>query len=50
MLTYNPKERISAINAYAHPWIQTKQFSIMNELKVKEYMGNMGKFYVLTIN
>lgn len=47
MLTYKPEDRISAIDAYANPWVQAKQFSDMNETKTKELMGNIGKFVVI---
>jgi serine/threonine protein kinase len=46
LLTYKPTDRISAINAYAHPWIQANDFTSMDESKVQELMVNMGKFYV----
>lgn len=46
MLTYNPEERITAIDAFANPWIQSKEFQDLNEIKTKELMSNMGKFVV----
>jgi len=46
MLAYNPEERISAINAYANSWIQSKEFKEVSEEKTKEIMSNMGKFIV----
>lgn len=48
LLTYKPEDRISAIAAYAHPWIQASDFTALGESKVQELMVNMGKFYVIS--
>lgn len=49
MLAYKPEERVSAIDAYANPWVHCKEFAEMNDTKTKELMCNMGKFVVIKI-
>jgi len=46
MLTYNPEKRISAAEAYTHPWFLNKDYGTIPPEKAAEYIKNMGKFYV----
>ena len=48
MLTYNDKERISAEEAYAHEWIQSKISVAYNTTKTKEIFNNFKEFHVLS--
>lgn len=45
MLTYNPKERISAADAYQHEWFKTEA-QALNPEKMQELVSNMNQFYV----
>jgi len=47
MLEYNPQKRISAADAYMHPWLQKKEFNTYNPDVANEVVVNMGKFCVI---
>ena len=46
MLTYDPAKRISAVEAYKHPWLKKKGFSSLNEEQKIELSTNIHEFYV----
>eukprot|EP00826_Nyctotherus_ovalis_P005621 TRINITY_DN11278_c0_g1_i10.p1 TRINITY_DN11278_c0_g1~~TRINITY_DN11278_c0_g1_i10.p1 ORF type:complete len:225 (-),score=35.72 TRINITY_DN11278_c0_g1_i10:378-1052(-) len=45
MLTYSPKERISAADAYQHEWFKAET-QLLNPEKMQELVSNMNQFYV----
>lgn len=46
LLTYDPTKRLSAAEAFKHPWIQTKKFNVLDPEKAQDLMANMTRFYV----
>jgi len=46
LLTYDPEKRLSASEAFKHPWIQTKKFNVLDPVKAQDLMANMTHFYV----
>ena len=46
MLTYNADERISAAEAYKHPWFHNKEYNVLDPEKAQELVENMKRFYV----
>lgn len=49
MLTYDPQARISAAEAYKHPWLMGQDFNNINPDAINEVVHNMGKFCVIHI-
>jgi len=47
MLVFRPSERISAVDAFSHPWIQSKQYCTLPEEKTQELLKNIGNFHVI---
>lgn len=46
MLNYNPEARISASEAYMHPWLQKQDFKTLKSELVNEISDNLTKFCV----
>jgi calcium-dependent protein kinase len=46
MLTYNPKTRISAAEAYQHDWFKGKETHALETARVRELASNINQFYV----
>eukprot|EP00826_Nyctotherus_ovalis_P052795 TRINITY_DN6763_c0_g1_i2.p1 TRINITY_DN6763_c0_g1~~TRINITY_DN6763_c0_g1_i2.p1 ORF type:complete len:299 (+),score=65.13 TRINITY_DN6763_c0_g1_i2:910-1806(+) len=49
MLTYDPKKRISAADAYQHEWFEGKEKNTLQPEKVRELVSNISHFYVLSV-
>lgn len=47
MLTFNQHERISAAEAYKHPWLTNKDFNTIGPEAIEMISKNMGKFCVI---
>eukprot|EP00826_Nyctotherus_ovalis_P052798 TRINITY_DN6763_c0_g1_i6.p1 TRINITY_DN6763_c0_g1~~TRINITY_DN6763_c0_g1_i6.p1 ORF type:complete len:573 (+),score=137.58 TRINITY_DN6763_c0_g1_i6:94-1719(+) len=45
MLTYDPKKRISAADAYQHEWFEGKEKNTLQPEKVRELVSNISHFY-----
>ena len=48
MLTIDPKERISCVDALQHPWIRQKVHIELSPLHMNEAMSNLQQFTVIT--
>lgn len=46
MLEYNPEKRISAAEAFMHPWIQTQEFNVFKPDVASDIALNLGRFCV----
>jgi len=46
MLTYNPKDRINALDAIRHPWIQENTKNEVNERLIRNTLINLKNFNV----
>eukprot|EP00826_Nyctotherus_ovalis_P041018 TRINITY_DN4086_c0_g3_i1.p1 TRINITY_DN4086_c0_g3~~TRINITY_DN4086_c0_g3_i1.p1 ORF type:complete len:268 (+),score=76.80 TRINITY_DN4086_c0_g3_i1:468-1271(+) len=46
MLAYNPESRISAMNAFKHEWLESKQFNALTPGDAQEIISNMSELHV----
>jgi len=50
MLTYDPRTRISAAEAYQHYWFKDKEAHTLETARVRELVTNINQFYVKPLN